>query len=309
MGTDTSKWKAHICVCICTFKRPRSLRILLEKIGTQATSGLFTHSVNIVDNDKDRSAARIIDQFRSTSQIPIRYQVEPRQNISLARNMVVATAQGDYFAFIDDDEFPIETWLISFYEAMQEYQVAGVLGPVLPYFDKQTPPWLIKSGICIRPSIPTGTFLTFENTRTGNVMLDSQIFKGMATPFEPQQGRRGGEDIAFFRKVIDKGHKFVWCEKAPVYEIVGPERWTKTYYIKRSALNGGNSGQLIPKDHPSSWLSVFRSGLSIPVFLLLLPFSLLIGRHVFMRYLCRMSYHLSRVFSFFGFVLIKERNP
>jgi succinoglycan biosynthesis protein ExoM len=300
--------RVHICICICTLKRPESLGILLEKIRTQATSEFFTYSVNIVDNDKDCSAARTIEQFRSTSEIPVEYHMEPRQNISLARNMAVATAQGDYFAFIDDDEFPTETWLVSLYEMIRKYPVAGVLGPVLPYFDDRTPRWLIRSGICIRPSVPNGTYLSIENTRTGNVLLDSQIFRNMATPFEPQQGRRGGEDIAFFRKLMDKGSRFVWCENAAVYEIVGPERCKKMYHIRRNALNGGNSGQLIRKNRSSSLLPLLKSGLSVPAFLIILPFSLLIGQHVFMRYLCRTSYNLSRVCSFFGLTFIKERD-
>ena len=42
---------SHICVCICTFKRPHLLEGLLSRLQTQRTAGLFTYSVLVVDND------------------------------------------------------------------------------------------------------------------------------------------------------------------------------------------------------------------------------------------------------------------
>ena len=36
----------------------------------------------------------------------VKYCVEPRQNIALARNKALQNAEGDLIAFIDDDEFP-----------------------------------------------------------------------------------------------------------------------------------------------------------------------------------------------------------
>jgi len=309
MSNDSSDEKGgHICVCICTFKRPETLQILLDKIRAQVTSGLLTFSVNVVDNDLTGSARHVVEQFEKRSDVPIRYQIEPRQNISLARNMVISTASGDYFALIDDDEFPTETWLISLFRMMKKHRVAGVLGPVQPYFDKRAPSWLIRSGICNRPSWPSGTFLTSERTRTGNVLLDSRIFRGMTAPFDPQQGRRGGEDISFFRRLANQGARFVWCQEAPVFEVIGPPRWKKTYYIRRSALNGTNSGRMLREDFSSSWPSVLRSALSVPVFLSFLPFALLFGQHVFIRDLCRVSYHFSRVCGFGGLPIVGERD-
>jgi glycosyltransferase involved in cell wall biosynthesis len=308
MNLDKHDSSLHICICICTFKRPQTLKILLDKLKNLNASGIFTYSINIVDNDVNCSAAKTVEQFESSSKIPIRYQVEPRQNISLARNMAVATAKGDYFAFIDDDEFPTETWLTTLYVMIQQYQVAGVLGPVLPYFDKETPSWLIRSGICTRTSLPTGTFLTLKRTRTGNVLFDSRVFEGAISPFEPDKGRRGGEDVAFFRNMIEKGNQFVWCEEAPVYEIVGPKRWSRMYYFKRSVINGGNSGSMMREKPFSSLPLLLRSAISFPILLILLPFSLVIGQHVFMPYLCSASYHISRICSFMGLIVIKERN-
>src|SRR5690349_17824676 len=102
----------HICVCICTYKRPRYLKRHLHGLSCQDAQGSFTFSIVIVDNDAFRSSEGLVTEFARSSAINIRYFVETRQNISLARNLAVGNAAGDYVAFIDDDEFPTEAWLL-----------------------------------------------------------------------------------------------------------------------------------------------------------------------------------------------------
>ena len=36
-----------------------------------------------------------------------------KQNIALARNKAIENAKGDFIAFIDDDEFPLDQWLLN----------------------------------------------------------------------------------------------------------------------------------------------------------------------------------------------------
>ena len=51
----------------------------------------------------------------------ISYDVEPEQNIALARNRAIGNASGEYVALIDDDEFPDKQWLLTLYEAIDRY--------------------------------------------------------------------------------------------------------------------------------------------------------------------------------------------
>ena len=120
----------HIGVCICTYKRPELLQRLLRELAGQDTGGLFTFSISIVDNDKLRSAETTVLNFAATSDVPVTYDVEPVQNICMARNRGIANATGDLIAFIDDDEFPEKQWLLNLYQAIHRDGVAGVLGPV-----------------------------------------------------------------------------------------------------------------------------------------------------------------------------------
>src|SRR5215471_12037699 len=103
----------HITVCICTYKRPRFLRRLLDELRIQDTEDQFSYSIVVADNDHLESAKPVVLEFLKGSSIPIKYCVEPRQNIALARNRAIENASGEYVVFIDDDEFPIRTWLLT----------------------------------------------------------------------------------------------------------------------------------------------------------------------------------------------------
>lgn len=130
----------HISVCICTYKRPRMLANLLMELENQKTERLFTYSIVVVDNDRAQTAKSIVHDISENSPIGIEYYNEPEKNISLARNRAVQNARGDFIAFIDDDEFPVDTWLLNLYRTKGEYGADGVLGPVKPYFEEEPPP-------------------------------------------------------------------------------------------------------------------------------------------------------------------------
>src|SRR6266850_2216588 len=88
--------------------------------------------------------------------VPPKYCVESQQNIARARNKAVENAEGDFVAFIDDDEFPTQDWLRTLLATLTEYQVDGVLGPVKPHFDAAPPRWIVEGGFHDRPEDPTG---------------------------------------------------------------------------------------------------------------------------------------------------------
>ena len=54
----------HISVCICTFKRPALLAVLLDALGDQVTDGLFTFDIVVVDNDASRSSEVLVREQR-----------------------------------------------------------------------------------------------------------------------------------------------------------------------------------------------------------------------------------------------------
>jgi len=294
--------KNHICVCICTFKRPELLRQLLSKLEDQKTEGLFEYSIVIVDNDRSASARQIVETFAQHSNIPISYYLEPEQNIALARNKAIENAKGEFIGFIDDDEFPINQWLFNLFKALNFYNSDGILGPVFPHFEEEPPQWILKGRFFDRSTHPTGHVLEWQNTRTGNALLRRELFNKNTMWFNPTFGS-GGEDRDFFRRKIEENRLFVWCNEAPVFETVRPERWKRTVQMKRAFLRGKmalNAQGFRP-------VSVFESVIAIALYTCCLPLFLFLGQHVFMKYLIKDCDHFGKVCAFLGIDLLKEK--
>ena len=292
----------HICVCVCTYKRPEFLRRLLQELARQETGGLFTYSVVVADNDCQRSAESVVSEFAAASNLPIRYCAEPQQSIALARNRAITNALGDFIAFIDDDEFPAPDWLHNMFKAYATYGVDGVLGPVRPYFEHQPPRWIKDGGFFDRPEYATGYRLSWPETRTGNVLFKKSILDGVDIAFRPEFGT-GGEDVDFFRRMTGKGHSFIWCNEAVAHEVVPMSRCRRSYLLRRALLRGSNAA----KNRTHRVKNAAKSLIAVPCYTLALPFLALFGQHWFVKYLVKLCDHGGRLLAFIGLPLVTQR--
>lgn len=174
-----------------------------------------------------------------------------------------------------------------------EHQADGVLGPVRPAFDEQPPKWLTRGKFCERPEYETGTMLDWRQTRTGNVLLRRMILNEVTSPFRAEFGN-GGEDQDFFRRMTECGRKFVWCNEAPVHEIVPRDRWTRKYHWRRALLRGQNEKMLL------SASSIAKSLLAVPLYAVALLFVSVVRQQVFMKYSIRLLDHAGKLLTALG---------
>jgi glycosyltransferase involved in cell wall biosynthesis len=290
----------HISVCICTYKRPLPLKRLLLELSRQETGGFFTFSIVVADNDEAKSAEATVAEYRLNSAVPVKYVVEPKRSIALARNKVVKSAEGEFSAFIDDDEYPTPRWLLTLFKACNNYKVDGVLGPVLRSFDEVPPAWLEKGRFFDRRVNPTGMRVDWREARTGNVLIKRWILAGSESPFRPEF--RVGEDQEFFKRKIEEGRVFIWCAEAEVFEVVPPARWKRSYLVRR-ALLGGSIDLMLPT---FGIRSIVKAVIAVPLYALLLPFALLLGQHRFMTLLVSLCYHLGRLLALLGINVVRE---
>jgi succinoglycan biosynthesis protein ExoM len=289
---------SSVCVCICTYKRPELLLRALEGVRAQPIGSQLAVSVVVADNDRNESARAVVSKFGVQAGFRVTYCVEPEQNIAMARNRALQNADADLIAFIDDDEFPAENWLAQMLETLLKYKADGVLGPVRAHFEAPPPAWLVASGLSDRPEHATGFELQWRQTRTGNTLFRSEILKDVAEPFQKEFGN-GGEDQDFFRRMIERSCRFVWCNEAVAYEVVPPERCERRYWWKRALLRGQNE-----KLHLTA-ASVCKSLVAVPLYLVILPFALVVGQAKFMRYSVRMLDHMGKLFAATGIQVIR----
>jgi succinoglycan biosynthesis protein ExoM len=300
LGHSSGHLVPHISVCVCSYRRPRLLRRLLLKLNHQETGNLFTYSIVVADNDAERSGSAVVAKMSSICKVPIRYCVEPRRNIALARNKAIENADGAYIALIDDDEFPEPTWLLTLYRNLSDYRVDGVLGVVRRHFEEVPPEWFRKSGIYDRKIIPTGTIVRWKESRTGNALLKRGMFIFDPAPFRPEF--RAGEDQDFFRRKIEAGYRFIWSADAVVSETIPPARWRRSYILRKAVLQGATFA-LQPT---CTRFNIAKSLVAVPLYLLILPFTLLFGQQYFMRLMVKICDHAGKLLMRAGFNPIQE---
>ena len=292
-----------ITVCISTLQRPELLKRLLTDLARQDTNSLFTFSAVVADNDPDESARPVVEMCRTTLPLSIQYVVEPRRSISHVRNKSLEPAKGEYVAFIDDDEFPTPEWLSTMFRSLNDYTVSGVFGPVRPHYDPATPSWVKKAGFYVRPEHPTGFPMPWQECRTGNVLVRRNVLEQVNPVFRPEFGG-GASDQDLFRRLMERGHRFIWSNEALVYEIVPPGRCKRRFLIRRALLRGS-----ISLRHPQNRLvNVLKAFIAVPLYALALPFLQLRGHHFFMRHLIKLCDHLGRLLALFGFHPVRVRD-
>ena len=134
------------------------------------------------------------------------------------------------------------------------------------------------------------------------MLFRRNILDGMSIPFAPEFNT-AGEDVDFFRRMMERGHSFVWCDEAVVHELVPASRCRRSYLLRRALLRGSNFHK-----HPSHRIrNMAKSLVAVPCYALALPVLALFGQHVFLKYLIKLLDHASRLLAFLGLSLVTER--
>jgi len=225
-----------ISVCICTFRRPDRLAILLEDLIQQER---IPDEVVVVDNDAAASGRATIERRQATgAPFPIVYDIQPQRGIAITRNRTVALATGEWLAFVDDDERAPPAWLRQLVESATRHSAEGVLGPVVPVVPEDAPNWIKKGNFYDFPRMASGEVVPLNRMRFGNVLLHGEPLRNEPGPFDPAYGLMTGEDGDLLVRLVQKGARIIWCDEAIVYEPVEPARLSLRWLLQR-ALSGG----------------------------------------------------------------------
>src|SRR3984957_18482577 len=225
-----------VSVCVATHRRAERLLAVLQDLTRQRR---LPDQVVVVDNDAAGSARRVIDQLRSTS-APFRldYDIQPERNIALTRNRTVMLANGDWLAFIDDDERAPELWLEQLLDAAVRYEPDGILAPVEPQVPAGAPSWIQRGRFYDFPHQPSGKLVPLDRMRFGNVLLRGDPLRAEPGPFDVSYGLSTGEDGDLLVRMARKGARIVWFDEAIVWEPIEARRLSLRWLLLR-ALSGG----------------------------------------------------------------------
>ena len=291
--------KPDISICIATFRRPAQLERLLFSLGKLNVQN-FSFEIIIVDNDS-KGSARNVAETMAKKYTELRYYVEPKQNIALARNLGVQKAKGIWIAFIDDDEDANPDWLISYWKICKTVRGDGYFGPVISQFDGVAPKWMKRDLFFCRPRFETGTRARIGSgqTRTGNAFIRRTLFDSYK--FDSDFGLTGGEDSDIFIRMLHNGVDFYWCDEARVIEYIPQERLCLAWLIKR-AFRSGITYTTVQNNYQNfltNFCGLLKASLAILALTVLSMFEAFRGPTYFIKRLQHLAVQFGHIFGFF----------
>jgi len=172
-----------LVVGIPTYKRPKMLeKLILSIYASQLNANLIgTIDIVVVDNDKERTAASIINELKKKCIQPfaIHYFNFPKKGLTHVRNEIIKQSLSfdpDYIAFVDDDEYVTENWLNELVKTMIDMNADIVLGPNLPVFENEVPEYLARWFHVGRIYRAASTFTYILKLRKSYTMLIRKFF-------------------------------------------------------------------------------------------------------------------------------------
>jgi succinoglycan biosynthesis protein ExoM len=281
--------RMRVAVCIITYRRPRGLMRLLQRLEDLTFPDESTEPVIeifVVDNDPAGSARALFEREKPGLRWSAEYAVEPNRGIPFARNSAVSLATragADYVAFVDDDELPRPSWMDELLRVQRFCDADVVYGAVVPSFERGVPSWVVEGGFFehtfVRAGYETGHLL--ELADTNNVLVRSNVFENMGKLFDERFAHTGGSDTHFFMRVFRAGYKIAWAPDAVVDDQIPAGRANARWILQR-AYRLGNTRSLCELDlrtSPAGWITPAVKAVGRVVEgVLLLPVSLFSGR-------------------------------
>lgn len=295
---------SHVAVCVTTYQRPRGLARLLRSLNALVFSGERPDvTVIVVDNDQAETARETVEQCPRSSDMEVRYVVEPRRGIPFGRNRALASLpqETDFVAFVDDDEAVAPDWLARLLDAQQRYGADVVAGPVIAVFEPDAPRWAIRGRFFQRPRHASGTRL--QVAFTCNVLVRAEIIRQMEHHFDERFRLNGADDSHFFRRLARSGRKLVWADDACVREWIPNSRVTAPWLMQRAFRTGNGMAMITTDLSESAWrhvVVVSKSLVWMVIGIVAMPISAVLGKHRLVRAAQYTSYGLGLLLGVFG---------
>jgi glycosyltransferase involved in cell wall biosynthesis len=285
-----------LTICIPTFRRPKSLKRLLDAIAALETRAALR--ILVADNDaKVHAGFDLAQAMAPRFPWPLQAVIAPQRGLAQVRNTLIAhalQARPDFIAMIDDDEWPAPGWIDHFLAAAETTGADVLQGSIL--FGHGTARADGHADIR-RPSGPVAML-----QGAGNLLIRRPVLESMEAPwFDPAFALSGGEDRDFFLRLAARGTRFAWADDAIAHGMVPQTRARLRWLLVRAYSVGNSDMRVLMKHHPGLPL-IARELVKIGAALLLSPPAAAIvalsanRRAVPLQRLCRAAGKLAAIF-------------
>jgi glucosyl-dolichyl phosphate glucuronosyltransferase len=239
MLSETLNSRAPVLsVVLCTVDRAQLLVKALDALLAQVLE-TPAYEVVVVDNNSTDATPEVVRPFLASGRV--RYELEPTQGLSVARNRGASVARADLIAFTDDDVRVSSTWVRDIVRAFtDDPDLAMVGGKVEPEWEGVPPPWLPAAGYAPLALVDYGEQpfrVAVEQPVCligANVAVRRSAFE-RAGGFSPalqrvRDGIGSTEDYDFERRLLADGLSAIYDPAIVVHAVVPRERLRKQYY-------------------------------------------------------------------------------
>lgn len=238
--------RVGVIVAICTYFRNDELVTLLSKLVEFGASRWndIDLGVTVVDDSPDGHARAIVERYATSFRLGLVYENTASRNISVARNRALenSLARAPWVAMTDDDCEPSEQWLAELLRVQGLAKADVVTGLMLRRAPPNAPHWLKT-----QPFLQLGEFEAEDGDElsvafTNNSLIASGfLLENPDLRFDADLGRTGGEDVAFFRTLKNRGARIAFAKTAFVYEKLPDNRMSLRYQLRRYFWHGNSS--------------------------------------------------------------------
>jgi len=233
-------------VVIATYDRAHLLVETLRSLDAQQIPPTLQWEIIVVDNNSSDRTKETVRRFGETSHVAIRYEFEPRQRQSFARNAGIEAAKGAVILFADDYILPDRTWVSGMSSALTIDHLHGVGRRVLPQWEAALSGWLSA-----RPDLLSWLALVEEDTPFlleyplslarrivgASMAFRREVFEefGLFQTSLGHRGRRfyGQEEVEFIHRLLRKERRIGYVPSVVVHHRIGASRLRKSFFVRR----------------------------------------------------------------------------
>lgn len=253
-----------LTVAIPTYNRAQSLAEALTSLARLILPAGVEAECLVVDNNSSDGTAAVVEALAARMPIALRRVLEPRRGSSFARNRAVDEGTGDLIFFLDDDVIADPRWACELLSEIERRDLDAACGLVVPRWPAPPPPWLgpqlyVKLAVHEpRRAACQAGWERLANYFSANAGFRRSAFARFGR-FREDLGVVGGnpmsgEDTELFARILGRGGRMGFAERAIVHHLIGPERLTRAYFRHKSfafgvgsALGGGRTHNHLDK--------------------------------------------------------------
>ena len=242
--------KIAYTVTLCTHNHAdRLTRTLADLRGIRAPEAPW--ELLVIENGSTDATPLILASHAWPGEWHVRVLREEKLGLSNARNRAIEEARGDYLIFVDDDETPDPEWLRCFESLIRDRAPDAFGGRIEVLFEGDRPEWLTDEllGFLGQLNRAEGvTLLTQPNTsfHGGNFGVRKAVCETVGG-FDAMLGRKGadntgGEEVDFYRRLLDHGFKVYWTPHALIHHRIQAGKLKRSYFLDLHYRQGRMEG-------------------------------------------------------------------